>query len=271
MNNYGNPVVTYDEIVEALRAIIDCSKNNGYLDEYSFLNAKYDSVKNNPLQTEQEKALIKAIQSLEKTLEAANKVVRENLEKEIAEISATNIFTIPTQFKQTEESRKLASQDELIAKLQEMSLPLEVLSQVEEVEKETPIELFEEVEDVFEEVVEEEEQPEEETLEVEETKEEPKKEGKTSSKIDIMSMDLPDISIELPKPTKQEEAKEKIIEDEEKVVEEEEIEQPEEKKIDTSKVELIKKALEKAKEKENEQLVKILEQQLKKEIEALKS
>lgn len=266
MNNYGNSIVTYDEIIEALRAIIDCSKNNGYLDEYSFLNAKYDSLKTNPLQTEQEKALIKAIQSIEKTIEAANKVVRENLVKELAEINATNIFTIPTQFKQTEESRKLASQDELIEKLHEMSLPLEVLSQVEEVEKEETIELFEEVEDVFEEVIDEEISDEE----------KPKKAEKVNSKIDIMSMGLPDISIELPETSENEESKEEIIEEEiideeEKVVEEEEIEQPEEKKIDTSKVELIKKALEKAKEKENEQLVKILEQQLKKEIEALKS
>jgi hypothetical protein len=272
MNSYGNPLITYDEIVEALRAIIDCSKNNGYLDEYSFLNAKYDSVKNNPLQAEQEKALIKAIQSLEKTIEAANKVVRENLEKEIAEISATNIFTIPTKYKQNEESRKLASQDELVAKLQEMSLPLEVLSQpIEEEEKEETIEMFEEITDGFEEIIE--EPAVEEEIEIK--LEKPKK------KIDIMSMELPEISLELTETEEleEEDTLENFKEDKTKIEAEEQLEDDnedseeeiEDPKVDTSKIELIKKALEKAKEKENEQLVKILEQQLIKEVEALKS
>lgn len=270
MNSYGNPVVTYDEVVEALKAIIDCSKNNGYLDEYSFLNAKYDSVKNNPLHAEQEKALIKAIQSLEKTIDTANKVIRETLEKEVAEINATNIFVIPTKYKQTEESRKLAAQDELVSKLQEMSLPLEVLLQlVEEVPKTKIIEeapsLFEEIEDEI----------------VEEVKEEELKKisKKSEDKIDIMAMELPDLTINL-SVEEEKESFDSIDKKLEEKTEDEKVEEvkkevvdvtTEDKKIDTSKVQLIKKALEKAKEKENEQLVKILEQQLIKEIEALKS
>ena len=134
MNNYSNPMVTYDEIVEALKAIIDCSKANGYLDDYGFLNVKYDSVKQNPIQKEQEQALLRALQSLEKTLAAANKVVRENLEKELAEITAVSIFTISATYEHSCEKRKLASQNDLVMKLKEMSLPLEILNKVEEIE-----------------------------------------------------------------------------------------------------------------------------------------
>lgn len=279
MNSYGNPIVTYDEIVEALKAIIDCSKNNGYLDEYSFLNAKYDSVKSNPLQIEQEKALIKAIQSLEKTIDAANKVIREALEKEVAEISATNIFTIPTKYKQNEESRKLAAQDDLVIKLKEMSLPLEILSQNDEKE-ELIVEKIEESPSLFEEI-EDEEAAEEELTELSKIS----LDKKDDDKIDIMSMDLPDLSNKTSKEKDifdlTDDIEEKANIEKEKKVEEvkaetvksddESEETNEDKKIDTSKVQLIKKALVKAKEKENEQLVKILEQQLIKEIEALKS
>ena len=42
------------------------------------------------------------------------------------------------------------------------------------------------------------------------------------------------------------------------------------KKVDLSRIQLIKKALEKAKEANNEQLIKVLETQLIKEVEALK-
>lgn len=249
MNNYSNPMVTYDEIVEALRAIIDCSKANGYLDDYGFLNVKYDSVKQNPIQKEQEQALLKALQSLEKTLMAANKVVRETLEKELSEITAVSMFTISANYEHSCEKRKLASQNDLVMKLKEMSLPLEILNKVEEIEtvEELPVGFEEIIDDeeieTVEEIVDEEPEVEVETVELDDTDEE---------EFD----DVEDETIE-----------------EETPVEEDDVEEKEEapaKKVDTSKIQLIKKALEKAKEKGNDQLVKVLEQQLLKELENLK-
>ena len=249
MNNYSNPMVTYDEIVEALRAIIDCSKANGYLDDYGFLNVKYDSVKQNPIQKEQEQALLKALQSLEKTLMAANKVVRETLEKELLEITAVSMFTISANYEHSCEKRKLASQNDLVMKLKEMSLPLEILNKVEEIEtvEELPVGFEEIIDDeeieTVEEIVDEEPEVEVETVELDDTDEE----------------DFDDVEDE-------------TIE-EETPVEEDEVEEKEEApapKVDTSKIQLIKKALDKAKEKGNDQLVKVLEQQLLKELENLK-
>ena len=258
MNNYSNPMVTYDEIVEALKAIIDCSKANGYLDDYGFLNVKYDSVKQNPIQKEQEQALLRALQSLEKTLAAANKVVRENLEKELAEITAVSIFTISATYEHSCEKRKLASQNDLVMKLKEMSLPLEILNKVEEIEtvEELPAgfeEIIDEVEAIEEDVIEEPEL-EVETVELEENDDnEPE-----VVEEEIVEEEVEDDSIV------EEEPAEDVKLSEEK---EEEAPKP---KVDTSKIQLIKKALDKAREKGNDQLVKVLEQQLLKELENLK-
>lgn len=238
MNNYSNPMVTYDEIVDALRAIIDCSKANGYLEEYGFLNVKYDSLNQNPIQKEQEQALLKALQSLEKTINAANKVIRENLEKELAEIETVNLFKISSTYEHSGEKRKLASQNELVMRLKEMSLPLEVLNKVEQPKEE--IETFEELPTGFEEITEEVEPV------VETVEEEPEE--------------------VLEQPTMEEPIVEETIIEEEPVIEE----VKEEKVEESNKVQLIKKALEKAREKGNEQLVKVLEIQLSKELENLK-
>ena len=239
MNNYSNPMVTYDEIVDALRAIIDCSKANGYLEEYGFLNVKYDSLNQNPIQKEQEQALLKALQSLEKTINAANKVIRENLEKELAEIEAVNVFKISSTYEHSGEKRKLASQNELVMRLKEMSLPLEVLNKVEQPKEE--IETFEELPTGFEEITEEVE-PVVETIE--------------------------DVEVELEQPSMEEPTTEETIVEEEPVIEE--VPKEEKVEVESNKVQLIKKALEKAREKGNDQLVKVLEIQLSKELENLK-
>ena len=254
MNNYSNPMVTYDEIVEALKAIIDCSKANGYLDDYGFLNVKYDSVKQIPIQKEQEQALLKALQSLEKTLAAANKVVRETLEKELAEITAVSMFTISANYEHSCEKRKLASQNDLVMKLKEMSLPLEILEKVEE------IETVEELPVGFEEIVDEEETEEESDEEV--VPEEPELE------VESVELDMTDEEETTEEETVDEKIEEEApVEDKEEQVKEKTAPAP---KVDASKIQLIKKALDKAREKGNEQLVKVLEQQLLKELENLK-
>lgn len=248
MNNYSDPMVTYDEIVEALKAIIDCSKANGYLEEYGFLNVKYDSLKQNPIQEEQEQLLLNALQSLEKTINAANKVIRENLEKELAEINTVELFEFTANYEHSGEKRKLASQNDLVIRLKEMSLPLEVLNRIESSEENILPNGFEEIID--------EEEDETETLEepiVEETNEEEFVEEDDDETEEVEET---------------EDEVEETVEDEPEVDEEEtEEEQP---KVDTNKIQLIKKALDKAREKDNKQLVKVLELQLRKELENLK-
>lgn len=320
MNNYSNPMVTYNEIIEALKAILDCSRTNGYLDDYSFLNARYDVLNKSPLYEEQEQALIQAIQSLEKTIDAADKVIRENLKDVLNQIVTSNSFIIPTRYKKDEEYRKLAAQDEFVVKLKEMSLPLEVLSDVpvSEVpdkkesldEIESLVEPFEEVEieslnvpaseepegDIYYSkgklgnvknafaVTEEQYQKLKNVPATEEKQEEKQKEGIES--LDTLSSDVtepqPEVKAEkeneddyatselpLEKPLPVETVEEEKVASEPK----EEAEQPssEQKKASLDRIKLIKKALDKAKEKENAQLIQILEQQLRKEVEALKS
>lgn len=236
MNNYSNPMVTYDEVVDAIKAIIDCSKANGYLDDYGFLNVKYDSLNKNPIREEQEKLLVNALQSLEKTIDATNKVIRENLEKELAELETDDVVVIYAEYEHGEERRKLASQKDLVMRLKEMSLPIEVLFNPND-----DVECLEELPDGLEEITDEEIEPTEEIVE-----------------------DLAD----------EEFTEEENFDDNEEYVEEVEEKkasvQKEANKTNIDKIKLIKKALDKAREKDNEQLVKILEQQLRKEIENIK-
>lgn len=145
MNNYSDPMITYDEIVEALKAIVSCTKVNGYSEEYGFLNIKYDSLKQSPIQKEQEQALVQALQSLEKTIENANKVIREALEQEIERINSANSTKINALYVHDNVRRKLAAQTDLVMKLKRASLPIEVLKEVEEI-KDLPDGL-EEIED----------------------------------------------------------------------------------------------------------------------------
>lgn len=283
-------MVTYDEIVDALRAIIDCSKANGYLEEYGFLNVKYDSLNQNPIQEEQEQVLLQALQSLEKTIDAANKVIRENLEKELSEINAANIFKITSTYEHSFERRKLASQEDLVIKLKEMSLPLEVLNKVE---LKNDIETVEELPNGFEEIIPDEDK----FVEDDENVLEEQEDFVTNLDEIIDEIDLEDdfqgkIDEDQFEDDSQEENDEDQFEDDSKEENDEEQfeddsqeeidEEPsedemeleenaeEETLVESNKIQLIRKALEKAREKGNEQLVKLLETQLEKEIENLK-
>lgn len=341
MNNYSNPMTTYNEIIEALKAILDCSKANGYLDEYNFLNVRYDALNKSPLYEEQEQALIQAIQSLEKTIDAADKVIRENLKEVLDEIVTSNSFIIPTRYKKDEEYRKLAAQDEFVSKLKEMSLPVEVLSDVPVVptveQSEGALDEIESLVEPLEEVeieslnipsTEEEEElyysrvklgnvknafavTEEQYLKLKDSEKEkeevdslqeltfeeaPKKEEKVEEAIpekeepivteDFTISELPvekpvesvsEETMEVPAIEEKNEVEEPPKEEEAPTPEKEESESEskepsaEQKKASLDRIKLIKKALDKAKEKENAQLVQILEQQLRKELEALKS
>ncbi len=144
-------MTTYEEIVKALKAILECAKENGYLDDYSFLNAKWDTIEKSPLQEEQEKALMEAIVSLQHTIEDADTTIHEKLDKLLQEIAYAHMVRIPTKYKDGEELRKLAAQDMFIQKLQEISLPSDILMKVPETEDTSSFD--EEFSTLFEEIV----------------------------------------------------------------------------------------------------------------------
>ena len=143
-------------------------------------------------------------------------------------------------------------------KLKEMSLPLEILNKVEEIEtvEELPAgfeEIIDEVEAIEEDVTEEPEL-EVETVELEEN---------DDNEPEVVEEEIVEEEVEEDSIVEEEPAEDVKLSEEK----EEEAPKP---KVDTSKIQLIKKALDKAREKGNDQLVKVLEQQLLKELENLK-
>lgn len=121
--NYNNPLVTYDEIIEAIRSIIECSLSSNYLDEYDYLNVKYESP--NKID-EEEKLLINAIKSLGKSIDTTAKIVRRGLEKDLKSYEE-NLLKIETEYLFGQEKRKLAAQDNFVSKLKEASLKIDTL------------------------------------------------------------------------------------------------------------------------------------------------
>jgi hypothetical protein len=123
---YSNPIVTYEEIVNALKAIIDCSLNDSYVDSFDVLNVKYDNETIEEYSDEAEKALYKAIKSLDKTIDAANKIIKTNLEKDLEDIE-TSILSLKTDYYIGQEKRKLSAQDHFVDKLGDASLSIDIL------------------------------------------------------------------------------------------------------------------------------------------------
>lgn len=121
--NYNNPLVTYDEIIEAIKSIIECSLSSNYLDEYDYLNIKYESPSKID---EEEKLLINAIKSLGRSIDTTSKIVRRGLEKDLKSYEE-NLLKIETEYLFGQEKRKLAAQDTFITKLKEASLKIDSL------------------------------------------------------------------------------------------------------------------------------------------------
>lgn len=131
--NYSNPLVTYDEIVNALKAIIDCSLNDNYLDDFSYLNTRYESVTKTKLDSDMELALQNAIKDLDSAIDTSSKVIKNNLEKEIKKMD-DNILQLSCNYLIGHEKRKLAASEGLIRKLRDASVAIDVLYQAPQVE-----------------------------------------------------------------------------------------------------------------------------------------
>ena len=123
---YNNPIVTYDEIVDALKSILECSLTSNYMDDFNYLNVKYEPLTDKNIDKREEKLLYDAIKSLEKNLESSSKIIRNNLLNELSSVE-NSIFEIETDYLINNERRKLSAQDSFIQKLKNKSLPIDIL------------------------------------------------------------------------------------------------------------------------------------------------
>lgn len=135
---YNNPIVTYDEIVEALNSIIECSLNNNYDDEFGYLNIKYETGTKNKIDAIEERALYTAIKQLQKSIDSSSKMIKSSLERELIDIEKS-IFKIHTEYLIGQEKRKLSAQKLFVDKLRNASLNLDVLYRAPQFEEQEEI------------------------------------------------------------------------------------------------------------------------------------
>lgn len=300
---YNNPMVTYEEIVEALKAILECSLNNDYFEDFNYLNTKYNVETLTKLEGAEEKALRKAVRSLEKTIDSAHKIIKGNLERDLNNIKK-DIIKINSSYIIGHELRKLAAQDVFVEKLMSASLSLDTLSHAPEQKKEdlNTNKVFSDFEksalvnfpDFFKDeikIANGEEVPlidddiidmsdifntmeitpltfnEDEDSKIEEIEDKPKEKIKKEEKDKKVEKPINffDEPFVFGEPSKEpEEKKEEAKEEPKEIVEKSKPKIT--KEINKEKVLLIKKALVKAKEKNDEKLIKALKKQLAKEL-----
>ena len=130
---YNNPLVTYDEIVEALKSIIECSLSSNYVDDFDYLNIKYESGSKNKIDEKTESLLFNSLRALEKSLDTSSKIIRNTLERDIDDIEKY-IYKINTDYLIGQEKRKLAAQQNFVQKLRDASLKMDVLYQTPVIE-----------------------------------------------------------------------------------------------------------------------------------------
>ena len=272
MNNYETPLKTYDKLVDTVKDILDCTNGNNYVDEYRALSAKYETIKKNPSQVEREEALLKSIQTLHKAMVEVGIRVRETLEEDLDKIVIDDTLVISINYPHATEERKLAAQEDFVNKLSEMTLPLEILTKTENIgECVKKIEEIEDLASIFEEIDDSGIVDTTKEIEVPVVEEQPKVteeviEEQPESDFPIgLPMSSDDVFARTELVVEETPSQEVIDDQPEEAIQIEEPTQIEEKP--SGKVILIKKAIDKAKEKNNLQLVKLLEQQLVKETE----
>lgn len=124
MKNYNNPLVTYDEIVDAIKAIIECSISSNYLDDYNYLNVNYSSP--STIDNESEQLLMNSIKSLLKSIESSSSIIRKSLNRDLEKLEQ-GIIKVNTEYLIGQEKRKLAAQARFIEKLNNASINISTL------------------------------------------------------------------------------------------------------------------------------------------------
>ena len=124
MNN--NPIVTFDEIVDALKSIVECSISNEYTDDLNYLNVRYESSIKSKVDNEKEKALYDALKSLQKSIDTSSKLIRNNLVNEVSNLD-NSIIKIESNYLIGQERRKLSAQQFFVKKISDSSLKKSIL------------------------------------------------------------------------------------------------------------------------------------------------
>lgn len=126
MQGYNDPIVTYDEIVDALKSIIECSLNSNYVDDFNYLNVKYEAGTKTKVNSLEEKSLYHAIKSLERAIDSSSKIIRSGLERELTDYEKS-IIRINCDYLIGQEKRRLSAQQHFIQKLKDQSLKIDIL------------------------------------------------------------------------------------------------------------------------------------------------
>ncbi len=147
MQGYNDPIVTYDEIVDALKSIIECSLNSNYVDDFNYLNIRYESGTKAKVDCVEEQALYRAIKSLENTIDSSSKIIRNGLERELIDYEKS-IFKINCDYVIGQEKRRLSAQQHFVQKLKDKSLKLDVLYHAPQYEESEDIVALDSLKDV---------------------------------------------------------------------------------------------------------------------------
>ena len=123
----NNSIVTYDEIVDALKSIIECSINNDYEDDFDYLNVKYESSIDGRVDAKDDSILYHSLKELEKSIDESSKIIRKALEEQLINDS---IIKINSEYILGYENRVLSASMASIDKLKEASLDLNILNDV---------------------------------------------------------------------------------------------------------------------------------------------
>ena len=135
MQSYSETMVVYEEIVNALNDILECSLNDSSSNESNYINAKYEAGTKTKINKKSEEALRRAIESLQHTITSSSQVIKNNLEKELEQIEET-LYQIHAEYLIGDERRKIAASINTVKKLSEHSLETDILNHPPQYEKE---------------------------------------------------------------------------------------------------------------------------------------
>lgn len=138
MQGYNDPIVTYDEIVDALKSIVECSLNGNYIDDFNYLNVKYEAGTKTKVNYTEEKALYHAIKSLERSIDSSSKIIRSGLERELIDYEKS-IIKINCDYVIGQEKRRLSAGQQFVRKIKDKSLKIDVLYHAPQYEEQEDI------------------------------------------------------------------------------------------------------------------------------------
>lgn len=124
----NNSIVTYDEIVDAIKSIIECSINNDYENDFDYLNVKYESETENKIDSKNESLLYYSLKELEKNIDEASNIIRQALVEQLDD--NLDKIIIDSDYILGYENRKLSASLDSINKLKRESLNIDIIKNI---------------------------------------------------------------------------------------------------------------------------------------------